>query len=106
MTRWLRRLVAWVRHRRVEAEIADEMEFHRAAHRAPLEREGRSARDAEAESRRVMGNLTLAREDARAVWLMPWIESLWHDAAYAVRTLAPAPGVAMLAIGALRAGLG
>ena len=106
MTRWLRRLMAWARHRRVEAEIADEMEFHRAAHQAALERDGRSARDAEAESRRVMGNLTLAREDARAVWLMPWIESLWQDGAYAVRTLARQPGFAMLAIGALTAGIG
>src|SRR5580765_7062984 len=98
MARWLRRVRAWVRHRKIEAEITAEMEFHRAARQQALERDGRSARDAEAESRRVMGNLTLAREDARAVWLTPWIESLWQDAAYAVRTLARQPGFAVLAI--------
>ena len=106
MARWLRRLRAWVRQREVEADLAAEMEFHRAARQDALQRDGRSARDAEAESRRVMGNLTLAREDARAVWLGPWIESLWQDAIYAVRALARQPGFAVLAIGALTAGVG
>jgi putative ABC transport system permease protein len=106
MARLLRRLRAWVRHREVEADLADEMEFHRAARQDALERDGRSARGAEAESRRVMGNITLAREDARGVWLTPWIESLGQDVAYAVRTLARQPGFAALAISTLTAGIG
>src|SRR5262245_29178527 len=101
-----RRLVAWVRHRQVQADIAAEMEFHRAARQDSLERDGRSARDAEAESRRAMGNITLAREDARGVWLTPWIESVGQDVAYAARALVREPAFAVLAIGALTAGIG
>jgi len=106
MARWLRRLRAWVRHRRVQADLDAEMEFHRAAHQAALEGEGLTPRDAAIESRRAMGNITLAREDARGVWLSPWIESVGQDVAYAVRTLWRQPGFALLAIGALTAGIG
>src|SRR5438445_486415 len=41
---------------------------------------------------RALGNVTLAREDAHAVWLLPWIESLWQDLAYGFRGLRRRPG--------------
>ena len=65
-----------------------------------------STAEAESESRRAMGNVTLAREDARAVWIAPWIESVWQDISYAGRVLWRDPGFALLAIGALTAGIG
>ena len=34
-----------------------------------------------------MGNETLMREDARAVWLWPTLEARWQDIRYALRTL-------------------
>jgi predicted permease len=49
------------------------------------------AADAEAASRRVMGNVTLAREDARAQWIAPWLDSVWQDAMYALRGFRRAP---------------
>ena len=33
--------------------------------------------------------MTLAREQARAVWYAPWLESVWQDVA--VRRAQPAP---------------
>ena len=33
-------------------------------------------------SRRALGNVTLAREDARDVWIWPWLERLWQDVRY------------------------
>jgi hypothetical protein len=30
---------------------------------------------------REMGNITHAREDARAVWIWPWLQSVWQDVA-------------------------
>src|SRR5436190_4589732 len=106
MSTLFRRLAVWFTRGRVQDDIAAEMEFHRAAHRRTLEKNGLSAQEAEIESRRAMGNVTLAREDARAVWLAPWLEGIWQDAAYAVRVLCREPGFALLAIGALTAGIG
>jgi hypothetical protein len=57
------------------------MEFHRAAHQAALERGGMSPTEMQAESRRVMGDATRARADARGVWLAAWLESGWQDTA-------------------------
>jgi putative ABC transport system permease protein len=101
-----RRLARWFTHGRVQDDIAAEMEFHRAAHQRALENNGLPARDAENESRRMMGNLTLAREDARGVWLAPWLESICQDVAYAIRALWRQPGFTLLAMGALTAGIG
>ena len=106
MSTLFRRLAFWLRHRQVQDDLSAEMEFHRAAHQRALERNGLSAPDARAESLRAMGNVTLAREDARGVWLAPWIESVWQDVAYAVRALWRQPGFAVLAVGALTAGIG
>jgi predicted permease len=94
MQKLLRRIVYIFRHRRLEAELAEEMEFHRSmlAHRSP----GGGG----------FGNATLAREDARAVWLPPSLESVWQDVVYAVRMLWREPAFALLAIGALTAGIG
>ena len=47
--------------------------------------------DASAASRRAMGNVTLAREDARAEWIAPWLESVWQDLRYGVRHLRAHP---------------
>ena len=106
MATFLRRLSAWIRHRRLQDDIAAEIAFHRAARQDALERDGLSPSDADAASRRAMGNVTLAAEDARAVWLAPWLESVGQDLSYAVRTLLREPGFSLLAIGALTAGIG
>jgi putative ABC transport system permease protein len=50
--------------------------------------------------------VTLAREDARAVWLPIPIESVWQDARYAVRTLTREPAFALLALATLALGIG
>jgi predicted permease len=106
MTPLFRRLVFWLRHRQAQDDLAAEMEFHRAAHQRTLEERGVPPRDAAVESRRAMGNVTLAREDARGVWLASWIESVWQDVSYAVRALWRQPGFTLLAMGAMTAGIG
>src|SRR2546427_11562821 len=75
MRELLRRVWYLIRQRQFEAELAEEMEFHRAMS---------NGRD--------FGNATLAREDSRAVWIWPWLESLWQDGAYACRNLRRQPG--------------
>src|SRR6185295_9277997 len=75
MRQLLRRLWFLLRQRQLEAELAEEMEFHRAMS---------GGRD--------FGNATIAREESRAVWIWPWLESLWQDGAYAARNLRRQPG--------------
>jgi hypothetical protein len=58
-----------------------------------LEARGVAPGDAADASRRALGNVTLAREDARAVWIAPWLESVYQDIRYAVRSLRRQPGL-------------
>jgi predicted permease len=85
-----RRLKYWLRARRNYADLAEELESHRAM------LEGRGA----------MGNTTLAREDARAVWIWPWLESIMQDLRYALRNLRHQPGFATIAILTLACAIG
>src|SRR5437870_2006807 len=95
MGKLLRRVRYWFGSRQAAADLAEEIEFHRSL----------AARDLggdEAASRRSMGNSTLAREDARGVWIWPWLESFWQDLGYGVRAMRRQPGftaVALLALG-------
>ena len=86
---FLRRLLYLFRHRRIESEVAEELETHRLMAQQRALDSGTA--DAVAASRRVMGNVTLAREDARAQWIAPWLDSVWQDATYALRMFRRAP---------------
>lgn len=86
-----RRLRYWSRSRQNQADLAEEMAFHR-------EMLGKNIRE--------MGNVTRAREDARAVWIWPWLESVIQDIHYAMRNLGQQPGVAIIAILALGCAIG
>jgi putative ABC transport system permease protein len=102
----LRRLRYWMRRRRVEAELAEELETHRALRQEQLERDGLSRPEAQYASRRALGNETLAREDARGVWIWPWLESAWQDARYGVRMLTKHPGFTLTVVATLALGIG
>lgn len=72
-----------------------------------LERSGVDAEAARAQAARALGNVTLMREEARSVWIAPWLEGLWQDAKYAARSARRRPGfaVAVILILALGSGL-
>jgi len=88
----LRRVWYVVRQRQFERELAEEIEFHRAMAQRDLEQRGIGTVTANHAARRLLGNTTLAREDSRGVWIWPWLESIWQDAAYAMRNLRRQPG--------------
>jgi hypothetical protein len=77
----LRRLAYLLQWRRHDRELAEEIAFHEAI-------AGREA----------MGNVTLAREDARDVWVSATLWAVWRDAVYAVRTLRREPTFAATAL--------
>jgi predicted permease len=92
MRNLLRRVWYVVRQRQFERDLAEEIEFHRAMAQRDLERNGMPRANAEDAARHAIGNTTRAREDSRGVWIWPWLESLWQDAAYALRNLRRQPG--------------
>src|ERR671913_529676 len=67
---------------------------------------GASPEEARYAALRKFGNVTLIREDTRAVWIPVWTDQLRQDCAYAVRTLRRAPGFAAIAIASSAMGIG
>ena len=106
MLKLWRRFQYLIRQRRTETELAEEMEFHRAMEQQRLESNGVHTNDVASASRRVLGNVALAREDARGVWVVPWLESVWQDGAYAVRIVRRNPAFAAAMIVVMALGIG
>ena len=86
MSTWFRRLLYWLRQSRHDRELREEIEAHRALRAAHLERDGLTPQQADAASRRAIGNVLLVREDVRELWLGSW-PAFWQDLRFGVRTL-------------------
>src|SRR3954470_4204761 len=105
ITSFFRRLLVALRWRRHAADLAAEMEEHRARLQADLEADGIAPAEAAARSRRAMGNITLAGEDARDVWISAALQRIWRDAVYGARTLRREPTFAGTALLTLTLGI-
>ncbi len=94
MRKLLRRMTYLFRYRQREADLAEELELHRAMKQERYEQAGLPAEDARYASRRALGNLALAREDARHVWIWPWLDGVRQDVSYGLRTIGKNPSFA------------
>ncbi|HTJ21146.1 MAG TPA: ADOP family duplicated permease, partial [Gemmatimonadaceae bacterium] len=104
--RWVRRLVYWIRFGRRDAELREEMAFHRDQLAESLHERGLPATQAQHAARRAMGNETYMREEARSVWFAPRLEAALQDARHAWRGLARSPAFTAIAAGSLALGIG
>jgi len=97
--RWLlyRLSTLWRRQAR-EAELDAELQFHLEAEAEEQIAAGLPADDARRAARRSLGNVTLAKEDARAVWSWGPVERLLQDVRYAIRVLARQPSFTATAL--------
>ena len=102
-----RRLLHVLRWSRHDADLREEIEAHRSLRQDALERDGLEPDDAAQASRRAMGNVTLAVEDARDVWAMRVLDSMRQDVRAAVRGIAQERGLLeLVVIGTLALGIG
>jgi putative ABC transport system permease protein len=104
-TQVFRRALFWLNIKRRTADLAAEIEHHRAQTQAALEADGLPPAEAAVQSRRAMGNVTLAREEARDVWLVASLARLWRDVKYGARGLRREPMFAVTACLTLAAGM-
>ncbi len=106
MTTLVNKMSGWLRRRRHAADVAEEIALHRSMTEEKMRSQGLGREEAARAAGRTVGNVTLALEDARAVWIWPWLESVWQDVAYALRSLRRQPGFALTAVLTLGVGIG
>ena len=106
MGAFLRYLLYLLRRSDHDAELRDEIESHRAHRQDALERDGVASTAAAVASRRAMGNVTLAIEDVRDVWILRALDSARQDVRDAVRGLRKSAGFSAVVVGTLALGIG
>jgi predicted permease len=103
--RLLRRLWYLLRLRRFEADLSEEIEFHRAMKHRELEDHGVAPPAAALAAQRAFGSGLGAREQARDVWLWRWLQDIGQDVRFAGRLFARDRRFALSAVLALTLGI-
>src|SRR5690348_3438255 len=83
----LRRLRYLCRQRQLEADLATELEFHRAMKQLDLEKRGTDPSDAGVVARKEVGSVALARDRSRDVWIPAGLQDIGRDFRFAVRLI-------------------
>ena len=99
-------ILDFVRRRRIERELAQEVESHLDEKVADLMEAGMPEQEARQKANREFGNVALYREISREVWGWVWLETLLQDLRYGARMLRKNPSSTGAVVIALALGIG
>jgi predicted permease len=105
MRQLIRRVWHAIRLRHFEADLAEEIEFHRAMKQRELADGGVDASEAAFAAQRALGNVVLAQDRARDVWISPSVQGISQDVRFAFRLLVKDRRVTLVAVIALALGI-
>jgi hypothetical protein len=101
----LRRVWYALRRHKLEADLNEELDFHREMTQQRLEADGVPATDAALAARRAFGNIAVS-EQVRDVWIWSWLQDAVQDVRYAARQVRRSPQLASAVVLTLVIGIG
>jgi predicted permease len=92
--------------RRLDRDMAEELEFHQAMLREKMLRQGVPQAEVDAATRRTFGNAGRWHERLRELWQFRKLENLARDVSFSARLLRKSPGFTAVALLTLALGVG